>query len=324
MKILVTGGAGFIGFHLTRRILDKHPDASVVSIDNLNDYYDQQLKNDRLEELSTYSDERFEFHKLDLSDKDAVTKLFGTHKFSCVVNLAAQAGVRYARENPESYIRSNVEGFFNLINESVKQGVGKFLYASSSSVYGANTKMPFQESDVCASPMSLYAATKLSDEMIASSYFYTAGFKTIGLRLFNVYGPWGRPDMAYYKWSEALTKGDEIELRNKGNMYRDMTFVDDVVKAIDALIFEYEWENTHEVFNVGNRSPVKIKDVLEYLQKKLGATPKKIVFAEPGAEEPLKTFADTSKLQKAIGFAPDTAYQIGLDSFVEWYRNYKA
>lgn len=322
-KILLTGGAGFIGFHLTKYILEHYPDLVVVSIDNLNAYYDEDLKKGRLKQLEALNAGRWIFHKIDIVNKRDIERLFEEHKFSAVINLAAQAGVRYARENPDAYIETNLKGFFNILHAAAQKGVERFLYASSSSVYGANQEMPFRESHRITSPMSLYAATKSSNEMMAAAYFYTHGLKAIGMRFFNVYGPWGRPDMAYYKWAQALTTGDKIELRNDGEMYRDMTYIDDAVKAIAGLAFRYDWQGvTHETFNIGSGDPVKIADLLSYIQHKLGVKSANIDYVEKGSEEPLETFADTSKLQEAIGFVPDTHYKLGIDNFIQWFKEY--
>lgn len=321
-KILVTGGAGFIGFHLIRYISEKYPDCSIISIDNMNDYYDLSLKYNRLEELNKISGS-LTFKKIDITDKAKIQDLFNSHEFSCVIHLAAQAGVRYARESPEEYIETNQKGFFNIINTAAEQKVERFLYASSSSIYGANQKMPFKETDKCDTPMSLYAATKLGNELLAASYFYTHKLKTVGMRFFNVYGPWGRPDMAYYKWTEALLKGKEVEIRHNGEMYRDMTYVEDAVIAASKIVFDYNWgEASFDVFNIGNREPVKIIDMLMYIKTKLGIDAMSLVHAEKGVEEPIKTFADTTKLRETFNFVPDTNYRDGLDNFIEWYKEY--
>lgn len=322
MKILITGGAGFIGYHLGLNILQGRPDAELVVVDCLNDYYDPKLKKDRIESLTKTFKERVTFKKIDICDKDKIEDLFESHQFASVIHLAAQAGVTYARTNPEAYIRTNVVGFFNVIDAAARHRVNRFVYASSSSVYGSNSKMPFSEEDHCKNPMSLYAATKLSNEMISSSYFYTHKLKTIGLRFFNVYGPWGRPDMAYFKWTDAMVHNEPIEMRNKGEMYRDMTYIDDVVVAVSKIIFDYDWNTvSHEVFNVGNRNPVKMADVLQFIQQELAMQPT-IVHTEKGSEEPIKTWADTEKLKNAISFVPNTDYRKGIRSFLEWYRGY--
>lgn len=322
MNILVTGGAGFIGFHLTKRLLSEK--YTVVTVDNLNHYYDVALKKRRLAELEKIPNSNYHFFKLDINDEAGMGDIFEKNHIDAVVNLAAQAGVRYARENPDSYIKSNVTGFYTLIQSAARHKVKRFLYASSSSVYGANVKIPFSENDQCSTPMSLYAATKLSDEAIASAYSFTDDMQTIGLRFFNVYGAWGRPDMAYYKWTENLMKGEEVELRNNGEMWRDMTYVDDVVESIVRLLsLTTGNDNLPLITNIGNREPVKIMDMLNYLAKKLDKNPR-IRNVPKGSEEPVKTWSDVSRLEKIIGFSPHTNYREGLDVFLEWYRKYYA
>lgn len=319
--VLITGVAGFIGSHLTHKLLDRG-DISVVGVDNINSYYDTKLKNDRISRLKKRNP--FSFYKLDISNQTSVSELFSKYKFDYVINLAAQAGVRYSKENPKSYIDSNVIGFYNIISESAKSGVSKLLYASSSSVYGSNTSIPFKESDTVDTPMSLYAATKISNEALASSYYYSYGLKTIGMRFFNVYGSWGRPDMAYYKWADTLVAGNVVELRENGEMWRDMTYIDDVIESIDRLVLlSNDSLFRPEVFNIGNRSPVKISYMLNCIASGLNIVPK-VKIVPKGEEEPVKTWADTSKLYDYIGFIPDTDYKYGLDEFIKWYKDYKS
>jgi UDP-glucuronate 4-epimerase len=322
-KILVTGGAGFIGFHVVKHILEQHPDIQVVSIDNVNTYYDTQLKRDRLSELNKINSENYRFQETDITNRGVVEELFKNEQFTVVINLAAQAGVRYAKLNPESYINSNINGFYNIAEYSAKYSVGLLIYASSSSVYGANTKIPFEETDTCTSPMSLYAATKLSNENIAASYYYTHGLQTAGLRFFNVYGPWGRPDMAYFKWSKNLINSEPIELRDNGEMYRDMTYIDDVVRVIDALYSRADDINfQHSIFNVGNQSPVRVADMLQYIQQSLTPFHSEIQNVVKGSEEPVKTFANTDLLKNTIGFAPSTQFEYGMSNFLKWFKQY--
>lgn len=325
MNVLITGGAGFVGFHLTKYLLENYPEMSIVSIDNLNDYYDTTLKCKRVDWLKNHFDTgRFIFYKIDLNDRQGLEDLFDEYAFKYVVNLAAQAGVRYAKENPDSYIRSNIDGFYTLISISAARNIERFLYASSSSVYGANTSMPFKETDLVARPMSLYAATKLSNEAIASAYFYVHGMETIGLRFFNVYGPWGRPDMAYYKWAISLTNNDPIELRNNGEMYRDMTYVDDAVRCMAGLLIDSKPNTAPEIYNIGSRDPVKIGDVFDLIKSSLNVPDVHIVYKKKGREEPVKTWADTTKLKKRIGFVPTTNYTEGIGRFIDWYKEYSS
>ena len=317
-NILITGGAGFIGYNLAKDMLTKHDDIYVVSIDNMNDYYDVTLKRDRVNRLSTYVN--FKFIEMDINSNE-IDGLFKKYKFDHVVNLAAQAGVRYAKENPDSYIKSNINGFYNIIKIAAIYNVKSFIYASSSSVYGANDKLPYKETDHIGTPMSLYAATKISNEALASAYHYTYGLRTIGLRFFNVYGPWGRPDMAYFKWTKLLLESEVIELRDGGNMWRDMTYISDVTESIYRLIHTELNNNKPHIYNIGNQEPVKTSDVLNYLSRKLEkqAHIKSIL---RGLEEPVKTWANTESLKKAIDFVPQTDYQSGLDTFIDWYRGY--
>ena len=317
-NILITGGAGFIGYNLARDILNKNDDIFVISVDNMNDYYEISLKRDRINQLTAY--ENFKFIEMDISSKE-IDDLFKKYKFDHVVNLAAQAGVRYAKEDPDSYITSNINGFYNIVEVAAKYKVKSFIYASSSSVYGANDKLPYKETDHTGTPMSLYAATKISNEALASAYHYTHGLRTIGLRFFNVYGPWGRPDMAYFKWATLLLENKVIELRDSGNMWRDMTYISDVTESINRLMNTEQNNNKPYVYNIGNQEPVKISDVLNYLSRKLEKQAR-IKNIPRGLEEPVKTWANTDSLEKVIDFVPQTDYQSGLDTFIDWYRGY--
>lgn len=312
--VLITGVAGFIGYSLAE-YLSKKTGYQIIGLDNINDYYDVKLKYDRLKLL----EDKITFYKRDLNDD--LTDIFEQYNFDCVINLAAQAGVRYAKENPDVYIESNVDGFYNLIKIAKNQGVKKIIYASSSSVYGANTNLPFKETDQTATPMSLYAATKLSDENLASGFFYSYGIRTIGLRFFNIYGPYGRPDMAYFKWTNNLLNNDQIDLNNNGEMWRDMTYIDDCVKSIHLLIENDGAEKYPEIYNIGNKSPVKIGDLLSYVAESFNITPD-IKHTQAGNEEPIKTWADTTMLNDKVGFSPNTNYRIGLDKFIAWFKEY--
>lgn len=318
-KILITGGAGFIGFHLIKRLLNEG--RNVVSIDNINNYYDMELKHTRLSQLEKIQGGNYQFHKIDLNEKNKLEELFSGGDIECVINLAAQAGVRYAKKNPDSYIDSNVTGFYNLLRACQKNDVKKVIYASSSSVYGANDKLPFSEDDAVNTPMSIYAATKKSNEDMASRFFYSYGMRTIGLRFFNIYGPLGRPDMAYFGWTDKITKGEEIELREGGEMWRDMTYIDDCIECIYRLIKDDESENRPEVYNIGNRSHIKIKDMLDVIVSRLDIDPK-VSIQPKGAEEPIKTWADTTKIKRKINFEPNTDHKIGLERFLDWYIGY--
>lgn len=318
-NILVTGGAGFIGFHLAKRLLDEG--YGVISVDNINDYYDVDLKNSRLQQLDALQNKNYSFHKLDINDSEEISQLLASNSVDCVVNLAAQAGVRYAKKNPDSYIHSNVNGFYALLRESQKNDVKKIIYASSSSVYGANEKLPFSESDAVNTPMSIYAATKKSNEDLASGFFYSYGMRTIGLRFFNIYGPYGRPDMAYFGWTDKIVKGQQVELRDNGEMWRDMTYIDDCVECIVRLIKDDSSNTQPEVYNIGNRDPVKIKDMLNHITARLDIEPV-IDYQPKGIEEPTRTWADTTRISEKVGFEPATDYRHGLDNFIDWYKRY--
>lgn len=318
-KVVVTGGAGFIGFHLVNRLLSEG--YYVISIDNLNSYYDVDLKHSRLQQIEDASSGNYEFYEVDLNEKDRLQEVFSGGDIGCVINLAAQAGVRYAKKNPDTYIDSNVNGFYNLLRECQKNDIKKVIFASSSSIYGANDSLPFSEDDAVNTPMSIYAATKKCNEDLASGFFYSYGIRTIGLRFFNIYGPFGRPDMAYFNWTDKIARGEEIELRENGEMWRDMTYIDDCVECIVRLIKDEGVENAPEIYNIGNRSPVKIKDMLGFIAKKLDSEP--VVNIQPkGTEEPVRTWADTSKIKKKINFEPSTDYKKGVGSFIDWYKEY--
>lgn len=323
MKVLITGGAGFIGYHLAKKLLSLDG-YDVTLLDNLNDYYDLNLKLNRLKDIQEVYSDRYKFVKIDLNDTEALDELFRSEGYEVVINLAAQAGVRYARENPGVYIKSNIDGFFNVVDIARKNGCELVIYASSSSVYGGNKKIPFEESDQCNSPLSVYASSKLADELIAESYKATFNLKYIGLRFFNVYGPWGRPDAVYFKWSDAITDQTKIDLRDNGEMYRDMTYINDVVKSIELLVKHGMTQvgGYHQVFNVGNENPVRTGDLLDYLVEKYGSEPGEIEVTTRGVEEPVITRASTAKLQDTIAYAPNTDFKTGIDSFVEWYKGY--
>lgn len=310
--ILITGAAGFIGFHITRSLLDRGD--QVIGLDNLNDYYDVALKEDRLKQLERY--ENFTFIKGDLTDFDEIEAIFKKNQIDVACNLAAQVGVRNSIINPFVYQKSNVEGFLNIIELSKRHNIDNFVYASSSSVYGNNKKVPFSESDPVDNPISLYAATKKADELIAHSYSHLFGLNCTGLRFFTVYGPWGRPDMAIFKFTRAIIEGDEIELYNFGNMKRDFTYIDDVVQGIVASI---DTPMRYEIFNLGNSNTVELEYLVKCLEKELGITAKKKLLPLQ-AGDMLETYADISSANDKFGFEPKVGIDEGIRKFVEWYR----
>ena len=325
---LVTGVAGFIGFYLSKKLLEQG--CTVIGIDNVNDYYDVNLKQTRLEILSPY--EQFTFIKGDISDKDLVMKTFEEYKPNVVVNLAAQAGVRYSIENPDVYIQSNIIGFYNILEACRHNPVDHLVYASSSSVYGANKKVPFEETDFVDNPVSLYASTKKSNELMAHTYSHLYKIPATGLRFFTVYGPMGRPDMAYFGFTDKYFNGEPIKIFNNGDfendLYRDFTYIDDIVEGIERLLSNPpEGEVQHKVFNIGNNSPEKLMVFIETLEKALSkALGKEVQFEK--IFEPIKpgdvpaTYASTDQLQKAVGFKPKTSIEEGLQKFADWYVDY--
>lgn len=328
---LITGVAGFIGFFLSKRLLEKG--CRVIGIDNMNNYYDVNLKHARLAELKAYK--RFTFIKGDISNKDMVMQAFEKYKPDVVVNLAAQAGVRYSLENPDAYIKSNIIGFFNILEACRYNPVDHLIYASSSSVYGSNKKVPFRETDFVDHPVSLYAATKKSNELMAHTYSHLYRIPTTGLRFFTVYGPMGRPDMAYFAFTNKYFNDEPIRIYNNGDfehdLYRDFTYIDDVVEGVIRLLNNPPSETNevtcHRVFNIGNNSPVKLMTFIEKLEKALSkALRRKVVFEKifepmkPG--DVLATYASTDLLQQAVGFKPNTSLEEGLQKFADWYVKY--
>jgi len=327
----ISGAAGFIGFHLAKRLLDE--DCFVIGLDNLNDYYDVNLKKDRLNIIKQYN--KFKFYYADMQDKQALETIFKENKIDIVVNLAAQAGVRYSLQNPDAYIKSNIIGFFNILEACRYHPVEHLIYASSSSVYGANKKVPFEESDFVDKPVSLYAATKKSNELMAYTYSHLYNIPATGLRFFTVYGPYGRPDMAYFTFTNKYFKGEPIKIYNNGDfehdLYRDFTYIDDIVKGVMKLLncIPKEDENRvpHVVYNIGNNQPVKLMNFIYTLEKCLSkALGRKIVFQK--VYEPIKpgdvpvTYASTKRLEEAIGFKPKTNIEEGLQKFADWYVDY--
>ncbi|SMD13138.1 UDP-glucuronate 4-epimerase [Desulfocicer vacuolatum DSM 3385] len=327
MSILITGVAGFIGFHLAQELLNLGK--SVFGIDNLNSYYDPQLKHDRLKQLE--KKERFDFKVMDIANHNDINGLFAENEFDVVVNLAAQAGVRYSIENPIAYVDSNLIGFANILEGCRNAQVGHLVYASSSSVYGANRKMPFSIKDNVDHPVSLYAATKKSNELMAHAYSHLYQLPVTGLRFFTVYGPWGRPDMAYYKFTRAIMAGEPIDVYNNGHMKRDFTYIDDIVQGVIKLMALPPAPNENiygagtsapcSIYNIGNNQPVELIRFIEILETLLGKKAiKNMLPMQPG--DVLATYADISELTARIGFAPQTALEKGLESFVKWYKAY--
>ena len=332
MKILVTGAAGFIGMHVARRLLERGDE--VVGIDNLNDYYDVQLKKDRLAELLSY--ECFRFLKMEIGETEALSELFSQEKFDRVINLAAQAGVRYSLENPHAYISSNIVGFLNILEMCRHHEIEHLVYASSSSVYGANTKMPFSVHDCVDHPVSLYAASKKANELMAHSYSHLYCLATTGLRFFTVYGPWGRPDMAVFTFTKAILEGRPIDVFNYGRMQRDFTYIDDivegVVRALDrTAVRNPKWSGDkpdtgtsyapYRIYNIGNNKPIELLRLIEVLEDCLGRKADKN-FLPLQSGDVLATYADITDLIRDVDFKPITSIETGIRRFVEWYQTY--
>lgn len=336
MKILVTGSAGFIGYHLTKRLLEDGNE--VVGLDNLNEYYSVSLKRGRLAELGvtdpmlTYntlinsvSRPNYKFIKMDLQDRQAMPKLFVQHHFDCVVNLAAQGGVRYATENPFAYIESNLVGFANLLECCRHNNVRHLVYASSSSVYGGNANTPFNEEDRVDTPVSLYAATKKADELMASCYSKLYDLACTGLRLFTVYGPWGRPDMAPMLFADAIKHDKEIKVFNNGDMYRDFTYVDDVIEGIVRVMQKtpkpQDDGRRHKVYNIGCSNPIRLTDFIQTMENKFGKEVRKVLLPmQPG--DLYQTYADTTALEHDFEYKPTIDINEGIQRFVDWYNSY--
>lgn len=332
MKFLVTGAAGFIGFHVSRRLLELGH--SVTGIDNLNDYYSVALKKDRLKLLKQH--DQFTFIRLDLSDAAAMDDLFSTNKFTHVVNMAAQAGVRYSLENPAAYIQSNIVGFSNLLECCRRSEVSHLVYASSSSVYGLNTNMPFSVHDNVDHPISLYAASKKSNELMAHSYSYLYGLPTTGLRFFTVYGPWGRPDMALFLFTKAIVEDRPIQVFNHGKMKRDFTYIDDIVEGVVRIALripeaDRAWDGDkpdpgtsicpYRIYNIGNNKSVELMAYIEALELALGKKAKKTMLPMQPGDVPA-TYADVTDLMNDVGFCPSTPIENGIEQFIAWYKDY--
>lgn len=325
---LITGAAGFIGYFLSKKLLEQG--CRVIGVDNVNDYYDVNLKYTRLEQLKPY--EKFTFIKGDISDKSMIMNIFEEYKPNVVINLAAQAGVRYSIENPDVYIQSNIIGFYNILEACRYNPIEHLVYASSSSVYGANKKVPFEETDFVDNPVSLYASTKKSNELMAHTYSHLYNIPTTGLRFFTVYGPMGRPDMAYFGFTDKYFAGEPIKIFNNGDfendLYRDFTFIDDIVEGIERLLNNPPMGDVqHKVYNIGNNSPEKLMIFIETLEKALSKALGRKVFFEK-VFEPIKpgdvpaTYASTDLLHKAVGFKPENSIKEGLQQFADWYVDY--
>ena len=322
MHILLTGAAGFIGMHTAMRLLARGD--TVTGIDNLNSYYDPALKQARLERLAALPGFRFE--RLDIADRAGMEALFARQPFDAVVHLAAQAGVRYSITHPHAYLESNLTGFGHVLEGCRTQGVKHLVYASSSSVYGGNTKMPFEETDPVDHPVSLYAATKKANELMAHTYSHLYRLPATGLRFFTVYGPWGRPDMAYFSFTKAVLEGRSIDVFNHGDMKRDFTYVDDIVEGVVRVLDkpaapETEGGAPHRVFNIGNHDPVQLMDFIACIERATGLTASKRLLPMQPGDVPA-TYASTRALHDWVGFAPSTPLAEGIDAFVRWYRGY--
>lgn len=326
MTILVTGAAGFIGYHLTKKLLAEG--YSVCGLDNLNSYYDVKLKKDRLAQLYCHKD--FHFYKVDLTDKEGIQNLFEKYNFENVIHLAAQAGVRYSILNPYAYINSNIIGFLNILEACKKFSVHNLIYASSSSVYGTNKKIPFSETDCVDNPVSLYAATKKTNELFAYTYSTMTHTSMIGLRFFTVYGEWGRPDMAYFSFTKNILENKPINVFNEGNMLRDFTYIDDIVEGISRLLTKcirndkgngVHNDLSYQIFNIGNNTPAKLSDFIDVIERKLGIKAIKKYLPMQTGDVPM-TYADINKLNEFVGFVPKTNIETGLGKFIDWYLKY--
>lgn len=318
---LITGGAGFIGFHLSRSLLEKG--ARVIGFDNMNEYYDVRLKEDRLAKLYYY--DKYTFVKGDLANNADVFQLFQEYRPDIVVNLGAQAGVRYSIDNPSAYMESNMMGFFHILEGCRYFPVEHLVYASSSSVYGGNEKVPFSTEDKVDEPVSLYAATKKSNELMAHAYSKLFAIPVTGLRFFTVYGPFGRPDMAYFKFTKKILAGEPIQVYNRGDMMRDFTYIDDIVQGVENILCNPPEKNEkgalYKLYNIGNNKPVKLMDYIETLERCLGVEAKKEYLPmQPG--DVYQTYADVTDLMRDYNFKPETSIEEGLQKFVDWYREY--
>lgn len=326
MKILVTGAAGFIGYYVTLQLLSR--DDEVVGVDNLNDYYDPRLKQSRLDQIANHPQaNQFKFIQLDLVDVEATANLFKQEQFDRVVHLAAQAGVRYSLQNPNAYVQSNLVGFTNVLEGCRHNHVKHLVYASSSSVYGGNTKMPFSEKDTVDTPVSLYAATKKANELMAHTYSHLYGLPTTGLRFFTVYGPWGRPDMSPFLFADAILNNKPIKVFNHGDMMRDFTYIDDIVEGVIRVLDKPATPQEasavpYRIFNIGNSQPEKLMDFIGIMENAFGKVAEK-EFLPMQAGDVKATYADTSDLEAWVGFKPKTSLKQGVQLFADWYKRYK-
>lgn len=334
MKILITGAAGFIGFHLIKALLEApslEDEKTIVGIDNINDYYDIGLKQERLTVLGNHPQaELFRFIKLDLADREAMSALFADYEFDIVINLGAQAGVRYSIENPNAYMDSNMVGFLNVLEGCRQTKVKHLLYASSSSVYGMNIKQPFSTNDRVDYPISLYAATKKSNELMAHTYSHLYDIPTTGLRFFTVYGPYGRPDMAYFSFTKKILAGETIDVFNNGEMKRDFTYIDDIVEGITRLIDKVPTSQSsltsaaaapYKVYNIGNNQPITLRRFITAIESACGKKAQENLLPMQAGDVPI-TYADVDELINDIDFKPNTTIEDGISKFVEWYRDY--
>ena len=332
VNVLVTGAAGFIGFHVCQKLLARGD--RIIGIDNLSDYYDVILKKDRLDQL--HENSAFSFHKLDLADREGMTQLFAEYKFDGVIHLAAQAGVRYSITNPHAYVDSNLVGCVNVLEGCRHSGVKHLVFASSSSVYGTNTKIPFAVQDNVDHPISLYAASKKANELMAHTYSYLYGLPTTGLRFFTVYGPWGRPDMALFLFTKAILAGQPIDVFNYGKMQRDFTYIDDIVEGVVRVLDTIPEPNSsgsgsppephpskapYKIYNIGNNQPVELMHFIEVLENHLGIKAQKNMLPLQPGDVPI-TYADVDDLVRDVGFRPNTPIEVGIKNFVSWYKAY--
>ena len=316
-NILVTGCAGFVGFHLTKRLSGNN--YNIIGIDNLNDYYDVAIKESRLDILS--NNNQFSFYKVDLCNTSELSKIFKNNKIDFIIHLAAQAGVRYSLENPNAYIDSNIIGFMNILGECKKYNLN-IIYASSSSVYGDSKQFPLSEEEICKKPLSLYGASKLFNELTAYSYSHLYNISSIGLRFFTVYGPWGRPDMALFKFTKNIIKNKKIDVYNKGNHSRSFTYIDDIVDAIESLLENYISKNNfYDVLNIGGEKSINLMDFIKVIENKLG-TKAKINFMPKQLGDVEKTESDCSKIASLVNYKPKVSIEDGISNFIDWYKEY--